>query len=126
MGAHPEDYDTHAPLHSFLHVDRFKTAKDLADYLKVLDNNDRLYNQYFKWKGTGEFINTKIMCRICALLHDGYYYNSGLRTTYKDLKNWWDQPGICTSTNWREDENHRSTADLSCGFLERLTGRRRK
>ena len=24
----------------------------------------------FQWKGTGEFINTKFWCRVCALLHD--------------------------------------------------------
>ena len=35
-----------------------------------LDQNDTLYNSYFSWKGTGEMINTKFFCRLCALLHD--------------------------------------------------------
>ena len=35
-----------------------------------LDQNDTLYNSYFEWKGTGEMINTKFFCRLCALLHD--------------------------------------------------------
>ena len=35
-----------------------------------LDQNDTLYNSYFRWKGTGEMINTKFFCRLCALLHD--------------------------------------------------------
>ena len=35
-----------------------------------LDQNDTLYNSYFQWKGTGEMINTKFFCRLCALLHD--------------------------------------------------------
>ena len=28
------------------------------------------YISLFQWKGTGEFINTKFWCRVCALLHD--------------------------------------------------------
>ena len=42
----------------------------IAEYLQKLDENDDLYNEYFKWKGTGEFIDTKFFCRLCALLHD--------------------------------------------------------
>lgn len=35
-----------------------------------LDEDEALYNSYFRWKGTGELINTKFFCRLCALLHD--------------------------------------------------------
>ena len=38
--------------------------------LPRLDRDDSLYNSYFQWKGTGEMINTKFFCRLCALLHD--------------------------------------------------------
>ena len=51
MGAAPEDYKRIAPPHSYIHVDDFADAKELADYLHKLDNDDNLYNQYFAWKG---------------------------------------------------------------------------
>lgn len=58
MGARPEDYESSAPFNSYIHVDEFGSPAELAEYLKLLDTNDELYNSYFKWKGTGEFINT--------------------------------------------------------------------
>lgn len=120
MGAHPDDYENRAPLGSYIHVDHYKTVKDLADHLMVLNTNDHLYNDYFKWKGTGEFIDTKIMCRICALLHDDYYFSSGMKSSYTDLPGWWNQPGLCTATDWKEDSSHRSAADLACGQMDVL------
>ena len=70
MGARKEDYLRSAPQKSFIHVDDFESPEDLAKYLEELDRNDDLYNEYFQWKGTGEMINTKFFCRMCALLHD--------------------------------------------------------
>lgn len=52
MGARPEDYAKVAPMHSYIHVDDFPSAKHLAEYLNKLDANDTLYNSYFRWKGT--------------------------------------------------------------------------
>ena len=69
MGAHPDDYKKVAPPNSFIHVDEFNSPRQLAEYMHILDNNDDLYNEYFRWKGTGEFINTKFVCRLCAMLH---------------------------------------------------------
>jgi len=70
MGARPEDYEISAPHRSYIHVDEFSSPKELAEYLNILDNDDDLYNSYFKWKGTGEFINTYYWCRVCAALHN--------------------------------------------------------
>lgn len=123
MGAHPEDYENRAPYNSYIHVDHFATPKELADYLNVLDRNDQLYNQYFKWMGTGEFIDTKIMCRFCALLHDDHYFTSGLKSSVKDLKAWWNGAGICTTTDWKENKDHHSVADDACGILDALLGK---
>lgn len=44
-----EDYARAAPPHSYIHVDEFPSAKELADYLHKLDQNDDLYNEYFQW-----------------------------------------------------------------------------
>ena len=48
MGAHPDDYLLSAPHHSFIHVEDFAGPKELAEYLHKLDNDDDLYNEYFK------------------------------------------------------------------------------
>ena len=70
MGARPDDYKAVAPHHSFIHVDQFKGPRELAEYLLELDRDDEKYNQYFQWKGTGEFINTRFFCRVCAMMHN--------------------------------------------------------
>ncbi|XP_046669601.1 glycoprotein 3-alpha-L-fucosyltransferase A isoform X1 [Homalodisca vitripennis] len=96
MGARPEDYAKSAPKHSYIHVDDFASPKQLAEYLHKLDKDDDLYNAYFKWKGTGEFINTHFFCRLCALLHDDYPVKS-----YRDINEWWRGAGTCTTSSWR-------------------------
>jgi len=50
MGARPGDYARSAPHHSFIHVDDFESPKELANYLHKLDQDDNLYNEYFRWK----------------------------------------------------------------------------
>jgi len=69
MGAAREDYRNVAPPHSYIHVDDFASPRQLAAYLRKLDADDALYNDYFRWKGTGHFINTKFWCRVCAMAH---------------------------------------------------------
>ncbi len=90
MGASKEDYDKVVPPKSVIHVDEFDSPKKLAEYLHKLDKNDTLYNEYFRWKGSGHFVNTKFMCRICAMLHD-----NSRRTWYQSVEQWWRGPNIC-------------------------------
>lgn len=103
MGAHPTDYARSAPYRSYIHVDEFESPKELAEYLHRLDRDDDLYNSYFRWKGTGEFINTYFWCRVCAMLHD-----DRLPKYYKDVNEWWRGEGVCTTNSWREHEFTRS------------------
>ncbi|XP_043474596.1 glycoprotein 3-alpha-L-fucosyltransferase A [Leptopilina heterotoma] len=108
MGAHPRDYAKSAPYRSYIHVDEFKSPKELAEYLHRLDNDDELYNSYFKWKGTGEFINTYFWCRVCAMLHD-----TRAPKYYKDLNEWWRGDNVCVVNSWRENDT--SENDLKHG-----------
>ena len=64
MGAHADDYRRSAPPNSFIHVDEFKSPKELAHFLLSMD--EVRYESYFKWKRDGEFINTYFWCRLCA------------------------------------------------------------
>ncbi|XP_065349904.1 glycoprotein 3-alpha-L-fucosyltransferase A isoform X2 [Cloeon dipterum] len=98
MGARPEDYEKSAPLKSYIHVDEFATPRELAAYLHRLDADDELYNEYFRWKGTGEFINTYFFCRLCALLNDPEMPHK----SYRDVNDWWRGPGTCITGSWRQ------------------------
>lgn len=91
MGAHPNDYKKLAPPKSYIHVDYFKSPAELAEYLKFLDKHDDLYNSYFLWKGTGEFINTKFMCRLCAMTHLAPHFPMW----YDNANKWWKENDIC-------------------------------
>merc|ERR1711874_811473 len=101
MGARKEDYLRSAPQKSFIHVDDFDSPEDLAKYLEELDRNDDLYNWYFQWKGTGEMINTKFFCRLCALLHDPRKREEENRS-YKDINQWWRSEGTCIKGSWKK------------------------
>lgn len=102
MGATRDEYERQAPLRSFIHVEDFRSPKDLADYLHTLDRNDVLYNSYFKWKGTGELVNTwhNVWCQMCAMLHDDY--STSVHRWYQDINDWWRGPGVCTQGFWRD------------------------
>ncbi|GAU95384.1 hypothetical protein RvY_07010-2 [Ramazzottius varieornatus] len=92
MGPLRTDYEFVAPHKSFIHVQDFASPKDLADYLLRLDANDTEYNQYFQWKGTGEMIDTKLHCRLCALLHA----DNMKHKVYHDLQGWWGASQVCS------------------------------
>uniref|UniRef100_A0A8D8PUS8 Fucosyltransferase n=1 Tax=Cacopsylla melanoneura TaxID=428564 RepID=A0A8D8PUS8_9HEMI len=91
MGAPKSDYLHSAPVNSFIHVDDFSSPKQLAQYLHHLNENDTAYNEYFQWKGTGEFINTFFWCRLCTMVHDG---GSAVVGKYTDVSRWWHE-GAC-------------------------------
>ena len=56
---------------SFINVMDFKTVKDLADYLVMLDKNDTAYNEYFSWKDLYYVdVPPSWTCQICAMLNN--------------------------------------------------------
>jgi len=62
------------PAKSYINAFDFQTVKALADYLKVLDQNDTLYNEYFWWKrhyvfGEGSSAHNAA-CELCSRLHN--------------------------------------------------------
>ncbi|XP_007891118.1 4-galactosyl-N-acetylglucosaminide 3-alpha-L-fucosyltransferase 9 [Callorhinchus milii] len=50
LGPSRENYETFIPADSFIHVDDFTSAKELAEYLHHLDKDQDLYRTYFKWR----------------------------------------------------------------------------
>ena len=119
MGARAEDYVKVAPLNSYIHVDEFDSPKDLAAYLHALDQNDEQYNNYFRWKGSGHYINTKFSCRLCAMIND----NSRL-SWYDDMDTWWRGPGICiTSTSSNKYASWKKARQLSYSNMSRISSK---
>lgn len=100
MGARPEDYADVLPPHSYIHVDDFRSPKDLADYLHVLDENDTLYNEYFRWKTDWQVVRPTFpamwCCRLCGLLHSTLSGRTPYVHWYTDFRSWWE--GACNAT----------------------------
>lgn len=69
LGAHPQDYQAMCPEKSYIHVEDFSGPKELAAYMKRLADSPEEYNSYFRWKGTGKFVDTNFFCRVCAMVH---------------------------------------------------------
>ena len=72
-GGGSEAYKSVLPPNSYIDMERFNSPKEVAEYLKLLQSNDTLYQQYFKWKsayGFGTFNIVDLSGRTCQYLHD--------------------------------------------------------
>ena len=63
-------YSDILPSHSYIDVRDFASPRHLADYLKVLNANDTLYNEYFRWRahyvcGVTKFQSHGNGCNLC-------------------------------------------------------------
>ncbi|XP_033629391.1 alpha-(1,3)-fucosyltransferase 6-like [Asterias rubens] len=75
-GAPKADFEKLAPPNSFIHVSDFSTLEDLADYIKLLDQNDDMYLKYFEWKTKGAVtpyfpVTLPTLCNIVPHLFNG-------------------------------------------------------
>ncbi|XP_073678214.1 4-galactosyl-N-acetylglucosaminide 3-alpha-L-fucosyltransferase 9 [Garra rufa] len=50
LGPPRKNYEELIPGNAFIHVDDFSSPKELAEHLKLLDQNEDLYRQYFTWR----------------------------------------------------------------------------
>ena len=81
------DYSAYAPPFSYIDAADFKSPKALADYLKLLDENDGLYQKYFDWKKDYEVVSSPVSgwCELCEKLNDPEQKPK----VYKDMTDWW-------------------------------------
>lgn len=68
-GKSKADYSQTLPPNSFIYAKDFDSPQKLANYLHLLDTNDTLYNEYFRWKSAYQVYNRKSYptCDICRL-----------------------------------------------------------
>ena len=99
-GAGSEAYKRVLPPHSYIDLDNFTSAKDVAEYLKLVDRNDTLYREYFAWRAKYDFgmvTNGDIAGTACEYLHqtknngphlvDLVEFSRGNSAICKDVKN---------------------------------------
>ncbi|XP_036433822.1 4-galactosyl-N-acetylglucosaminide 3-alpha-L-fucosyltransferase 9-like [Colossoma macropomum] len=88
LGASRENYEEFVPKDSFIHVDDFKTAQELAEHLKLLDQNQEMYEKYFAWRKDYVVKNSNFgqehACRICD--HVRRYKNYRV---FKNVNKWY-------------------------------------
>jgi alpha-1,3-fucosyltransferase len=81
------DYSAYAPPMSYINAGDFKSPKALADYLKLLDENDGLYLKFFDWKKDYEVVRKPVSgwCELCEKLNDPQQKQK----VYADMTDWW-------------------------------------
>ncbi|KAM4540570.1 4-galactosyl-N-acetylglucosaminide 3-alpha-L-fucosyltransferase 9-like isoform 1-T2 [Fundulus diaphanus] len=88
LGTTRQNYENFVQGDAFIHVDDFNSAKELADYLLLLDKNEDLYRGYFKWRR--HFKVTRVnfwaehTCQACDYLRRHKEYRA-----FKDLNKWY-------------------------------------
>ncbi|MEE6524287.1 hypothetical protein FKM82_023668 [Ascaphus truei] len=80
LGPPRENYERFLPRDSFIHVEDFPTAGELAAYLLALDKDNQRYQQYFNWRSHLQplgYINWIIhYCKTCKALKEAPSYRT--------------------------------------------------
>lgn len=88
IGPPRENYEQFIPSEAFIHVDDFPSPKELADHLKLMDQNDDLYRQYFTWRehfvSKGTSFGLAHACWICDHIRRNKHYR-----VVKDINSWY-------------------------------------
>ena len=97
------NYTAIAPPHSFIDASKF-TPKELAHYLRSLDDEDIL--KFLTWKSDYRVVAKQnlAMCKLCEYLNDP----DVPRKVYQDLKGWWVDQAHCQTKGsfpWSKKES---------------------
>lgn len=81
------DYTQYAPPNSYVNIADFKSPKDVAEYISLLNTNDALYNKYFDWKNEYEVVRRPLngWCDLCEKLNDPLLESK----SYDSIVKWW-------------------------------------
>ena len=88
------NYSELLPPKSYIDVQDYTSPKELADYLKMLNKNDTLYNEYLQWKGRYDIVeHPSRACNVCEYLNKA----DGVQKTYDRLDLFWSKEKDCYS-----------------------------
>ncbi len=81
------NYSFYLPEGSYINVRDYNSPKELANYLKKLMTDDKLYLSYFRWKAKYKVHRSPLggWCQLCQLL-------SAMKAdikTYPNISSWW-------------------------------------
>ena len=98
------NYTAIAPPNSFIHADSFSTPKKLAEYLKKVSSNKKLFNKYHKWRRLykergGMTSNHRWSCDLCRQVYLSKHKNI-------DVYEHFSEDTRCTAH--REQKNNRT------------------
>lgn len=93
LGADENDYEQIAPKHSFIHVNHYRTVKDLAKYLEYLMANPEKYLEYFQWRETidvqepnpGRWVS--LLCPLCQMAENVRQSSATVRMNFSSWYN---------------------------------------
>ena len=86
------DYADRLPKKSYINVADFESPEELAEYLKLLDANDVLYNEYFQWQHHyTAHQEGGYRCYLCAYLH----LNKSVKKVLPDMQQWFSPKYRC-------------------------------
>jgi len=97
-GKNKNEYNSVLPPHSFIHVDDFKSPKELVAYMRYLDKNDTAYNEYFEWQNTYDILGAgwghsayeaskDTLCHLCGIANGQIRIPK--RNSDFDFGSWW-------------------------------------
>ncbi|KAK3873765.1 hypothetical protein Pcinc_021248 [Petrolisthes cinctipes] len=134
------DYEAVAPPNSYINALDFKTPKDLAVFLKLVANNETVYNKYMEWKDHYKVELghpfSPMVCDLCSKLHDPSSYmpvkvtrspaeKAGVVTrgqgrdssgSYPDLHSWFVVGSACRRW-WKGPYDYRDIKDYHNAHL---------
>ncbi|KAK9958032.1 hypothetical protein ABG768_012214 [Culter alburnus] len=88
IGPPRENYEQFIPSEAFIHVDDFPSPKELADHLRLLDQNKDLYMRYFTWRehfvSKSSLFGFEHACWICDYIRKNKHYK-----VVRDLNSWY-------------------------------------
>lgn len=91
------NYSQILPPHSYIDIKDFASAKDLANYMLELNDNDEEYLSYFWWKDhyrvhhKGSDTMVRMLCQLCTKLH----LPNLPEKRVEDLSDWWEKGSEC-------------------------------
>lgn len=89
------DYDAYAPVNSYINAADFVSAKQLADFLLVLNSNQVFYSKYLAWNRdyAVDRYPKQGWCQLCEILNKDV-----ANQFYGDINSWWFDSAYCSTT----------------------------
>ena len=111
------DYRALLPPHSVIDTAHFRSPRALAAHLRMLDADDRKYNEYFRWRETHACREVPIPCRVCEYA----LKNRGQKRVVADIERFWGPETNCDPARYEPADGTLRRVMRRFGFAWRPT-----